>query len=620
MSDNIKLSTDVTFLQAAEGEAAGGAKKFRIVAYTGAPIRQAWSREPVVIDLAGMTLPSTIPIVFGHDYSLGSILGQGTPTVQGNELIVEGEILAEGDAARQVLALAAAGYQWQASVGADVGRHLRFGEDQSTTANGQTLVGPVRVVRASTLRETSFVTLGADRSTAVSIAAEEAAEELLMADNAKSQPADEVVETPVVEAAAEVAVEPLKVEDKSEQLVAEIASLTKKVSDMEKLIATRDERPAAPAVHVAPTNAVTPEVIEASFALQGGLPGVEKKYDEKTLEAAHKARRELSLGEVIVQAAVANGYDGSRRLNASTLRSLLQAAFQPDVKAGWATHSISGILSSTANKFLLAGFDSVESAWRQISAVRSVNDFKTLTSYRLNGGFKFEQVGNGGELKNAGASDESRTISADTYGIMTSVTRTDLINDDLGALTAVPQRIGRGGALKLNDVFWTAFQDDASFFTTARGNKKTATGALSISTLKTIATMFRKLKDPDGNPVAIEPRLLLVPVDQELAAAEIMGSTLIQSGATGGQPERNVMAGRYQVVASTYLSNTDDFYLLASPSDLPVMEVAFLNGVQSPIVETAEADFNTLGVQMRGYFDFGVAKAEYLAGIKADVS
>jgi hypothetical protein len=608
---NIKLSTEVTFLQAAEGEAASGAKKFRIVAYTGAQIRQAWSREPVVIDLAGMTLPSTIPIVFGHDYSLGSILGQGRPSVQGGQLVVEGEILADSDAARQVLALAAAGYEWQASVGADVGRHLRFGEDQSTTANGQTLVGPVRVVRASTLRETSFVTLGADRSTAISIAAEEVAGEEPMAHNATPQPADEVIETPVVAAAASVAVEPEKIEDKSNELKAEIAALTEKVSNMEKLQAARDERPAAPAVHVAQP-AVTPEVIEASFALQGGLPNVERHYDAKTLEAAHKARRELSLGEVLVQAAVANGYDGSKRVTASTLRPILAAA--------WATHSISGILSSTVNKFLLSGFDSVESAWRSISAVRSVNDFKTLTSYRLNGGFKFEQVGNGGELKNAGASDEQRTISADTYGIMTSVTRTDLINDDLGALTAVPQRIGRGGALKLNDVFWAAFQDDASFFTTARGNKKTATGALSISTLKTIATMFRKLRDPDGNPVAIEPRMLLVPVDQELAAAEIMGSTLIQSGATGGQPERNVMAGRYQVVASTYLSNADDFYLLASPADLPVMEVAFLNGVQSPIVETAEADFNTLGVQMRGYFDFGVAKAEYLAGIKADVS
>jgi hypothetical protein len=51
---------------------------------------------------------------------------------------------------------------------------------------------------------------------------------------------------------------------------------------------------------------------------------------------------------------------------------------------------------------------------------------------------------------------------------------------------------------------------------------------------------------------------------------------------------------------------------------MPVMEVAFLNGVQSPIVETAEADFHTLGIQMRGYFDFGVAKAEYLAGMKCD--
>ena len=612
MSDNIKLSTDVTFLQAADGEAAAGPKKFRIVAYTGAPIRQAWSREPVVIDLAGMTLPSTIPIVMGHDYALGSILGQGRPSVQGNELIVEGEILADNETARQVLALGAAGYQWQASVGADVGRHLRFGEDQATTANGQTLQGPVRVVRASTLRETSFVTLGADRSTAVSIAAEEAAQESTMADNANTQPADEVVETPKVEAAATDAVVPEKVEDKSEQLVAAIDALTQKVENMEKLNAARDERAAAPAVHIAEPTVPSAQVIEASFALQGNLPGVEKKYDEKTLEAAHKARRELSLGEVILQAAVANGYDGSRRVNASTLRPILAAA--------WATHSISGILSSTVNKFLLAGFDSVESAWRSISTVRSVNDFKALTSYRLNGGMKFEKVANGGELKNAGVSDESRTISAETYGIMTSVTRTDLINDDLGALTAVPQRIGRGGALKLNDVFWADFVDDGSFFTTARGNKKTSAGALSISTLKVIATMFRKLRDPDGNPVAIEPRILLVPVDQELAAAEIMGSTLIQSGATGGQPERNVMAGRYQVVASTYLTNADDFYLLASPSDLPVMEVAFLNGVQSPIVETAEADFNTLGVQMRGYFDFGVAKAEYLAGIKADVS
>jgi phage major head subunit gpT-like protein len=540
---NLKLETNVTFLQAADGDAAVGPKKFRIVAYTGAPIRQGWSREPVVIDLAGMTLPSTIPIVLGHDYALGSILGQGTPTVQGGELIVEGEILADNETARQVLALAEKGYQWQASVGADVGRHLKFGEDQSTTANGQSLVGPVRVVRASTLRETSFVTLGADRSTAISIAAEEAAQESTMAEHANEKPIEEVVQAAATEAPASVAVEAPKVEARNYE--AEIASLNEKVVNMEKLIATRDERPAAPAVHVAKTQD-SAAVIEASFALQGGLPNVDKHFDAQTLEAADKARRTTSLGEVLVAAAEANGYTGPRRLSAATLRPIMQAA--------WATHAITGILSNTANKFLLAGFTSVESAWRSISTVRSVNDFKTLTSYRLNGGMKFEKVPNGGELKSAAASEESRTISADTYGIMTSVTRTDLINDDLGALTAVPQRIGRGGALKLNDVFWAEFVDDASFFTTARGNKKNTAGALSLTNLKAIATMFRKLRDADNNPVAVDPRILLVPADQELAAAEIMGSALIQSGASGGQPDRNVLAGRYQVVSTTYLS------------------------------------------------------------------
>jgi hypothetical protein len=604
--NTIKIDSGVEFLKAAEGDSAPAGKKFRIVAYTGAPIRQGWSREPVVIDMAAMQLPATVPVVLGHDYSLGSILGQGRPFIEAGQLIVEGEILASNANADQVAALAAAGYQFQASVGADVRRHQKIDADGVTQVNGSAHVGPVRIVKASALREVSFCTLGADAATSVTIAAE-ADEESFMADNATQTPAEEPIVAAAVEATANVAVEAKPEVDHAEV----IASLTKKVEQMEKLIATRDERPAAPAVHMAQPTARTPEVIEAAFALQGGLPNVEKQYDVKVLEAAAKIQRTTSLGEVLLSAAEEGGYTGARRITAATL--------QPILKAAWATHAISGILSSTVNKFLLAGFSGVESSWRQISTVRSVNDFKTLTSFRLNGGMKFEKVAPGGELKNAGLSDETRTISAETYGIMTSVTRNDLINDDLGALTAVPQRIGRGGALKLNDVFWASFQDDSTFFTTGRGNKKATAGALSLANLKAIATLFRKLKDPDGNPVAVEPRVLLVPADIELAAAEIMGSALLVGGSSAA-PDRNVLAGRYQVVSTSYLSSAEDYYLLASPADMPVMEVAFLNGVQSPIVETAEADFNTLGVQMRGYFDFGVAKAEYLAGVKADAS
>jgi hypothetical protein len=38
------------------------------------------------------------------------------------------------------------------------------------------------------------------------------------------------------------------------------------------------------------------------------------------------------------------------------------------------------------------------------------------------------------------------------------------------------------------------------------------------------------------------------------------------------------------------------WYLLADPNDLPVIEMAFLNGKEAPTIETADADFNMLGI------------------------
>ena len=57
--------------------------------------------------------------------------------------------------------------------------------------------------------------------------------------------------------------------------------------------------------------------------------------------------------------------------------------------------------------------------------------------------------------------------------------------------------------------------------------------------------------------------------------------------------------------------------LFRSPRNLASVVVSFLNGQQNPTVDMAEADFNQLGVQFRGYHDFGVDLAEYLAGIKS---
>lgn len=80
-------------------------------------------------------------------------------------------------------------------------------------------------------------------------------------------------------------------------------------------------------------------------------------------------------------------------------RNVLHFAFGQNIQAAFSTIDTGGILSNIANKFLLAGFFSVARTWRNITSVRNVSGFKTVTSYRPTGRDQYEQIDSGGELK-----------------------------------------------------------------------------------------------------------------------------------------------------------------------------------------------------------------------------
>jgi hypothetical protein len=194
-----------------------------------------------------------------------------------------------------------------------------------------------------------------------------------------------------------------------------------------------------------------------------------------------------------------------------------------------------------------------------------------------------------------------------------------MINDDLNALSMIPQRMGRGAALAMNEAIWSEFQaSNSSYYqsvSAASGN------ALSLSSLTSATTAFRKLTDPDGNPLGIAPRVLLVPPELEITAAQLMSSSLLILGdgtKAGGavQPASNVLQGRYRVVVSNYLTSASTWWLLADAADLATLDVVFLNGQQAPTIEQVAPDYQVLGVAIRGWMDFGVTKAEPLACLR----
>jgi hypothetical protein len=368
-------------------------------------------------------------------------------------------------------------------------------------------------------------------------------------------------------------------------------------------------------------------VVEAAVARTMGIGGLDKAYAPQVLEASSRAfRNGLGLVELLMLAARANGHnDVSHRNPEGLLRAAFQSGGDAVRASGVSTYDVSGILSNVGNKAIVQNFDAVDPAWSSIAATRPVADFKQITSYSLTGDMQYSEVAPGGELKHATAGETSYTNQAKTYGRMFGIDRRDIINDDLGAFNSVMKRIGRGGALKLNDVFWTAFLNNSAFFTALRGNFDDGSDSeltSDASALKAAEVLFMNQTDPDGKPVGIMPKLLVVPPAYYRLALQLMNSSALITGASATMGSTNTFAGNFKVVTSPYMANSaytgysaKKWYLLADPQDMPVIEACFLNGVQRPTVESAQADFNQLGIQFRGYFDFGVALQEYRGGV-----
>ena len=667
-------------LQAAESSEDGTPKlrRFSMKAYNGGRLNVGFG-YPVVVDLSGLRVTAKArPILRQHDPD--RIVGH-TDSVKINDgsIDVSGTVSGANDHSREVVDAADAGFPWQASIGASVKRMVFVDKGETAQANGRTFTGPLYVARQSVLGEVSFVPLGADDTTSARMVAG-ATESFLEASSMKfeqwlaskglvqasldedtltalramfdAETAEDTVaaaagDDTVQAAAGDGATLPsASADDAITAIRAESARINQinaacanhpeiaataidkgwdvaRAQTQVELVELRASRPTAPNLNLGNGGPDRMSVISAAVHSAANLDDqiVIAETDEASLEAAQREfRAGIGLQELLLEAAIANGYQQrSIRSVVNDLGGVLRAAFS--------TTSLSGILGNVANKGVAAAFDAVESGWRDITAIRPVNDFKTHTSYSLTGDLEYEEVAGDGELKHGTVGEESYTNQAKTYGKLFAITRKDIINDDLGMFASVPRKIGRGAALKLNTVFWTEFMDNASFFTAGRNNRETGAGsALDIDALTAAELAFLDQTDPDGQPLGVMPAILLVPNALNVLATRLMSASGVNNG--GGStdtPDDNPHAGKFNVVRSSYLSNstitgnsTTAWYLLADPMDLPVIEVAFLNGVETPTVESADADFDTLGIQVRGYHDFGVTKQEYRGGVAND--
>jgi hypothetical protein len=645
---------------------------FSVTAYTGGELSVRYWDHPVVIDLQGLEFSRSV--VANLDHVESQRVGHVTEKAKTeSEIQLSGTFSAATTFRDEVVNSAADGFEWEASVEVDPTQLLEVEAGESITVNGKEVKGPVYVAVKSELTGFGFVSHGADRSTTVSIAASKSKKAGIAMDEELKAFIKDMGFTPEDLSETQIAamkasfegkgtpapVKRPKLTDGIEARQAEsdrvdnivdiaLAACDKRPYDMEAIKSLAEQGieakwpvekfrlelleaslpPAHTVFRTKGDDRLNTRVLEAAVCMAGKLKDHEKRFDDQTLQAAHdRFPGGIGLKQLFLLAARTNGYNSdSMNVDINVQRAAFGMTGHHSVQASeFSTLSLPTVFSNTANKFLMEGWNAVDMTPLKIAAVRPVSDFKQITTVSLTGDLMFEQVGPDGEIKHGTLGELPYTNKADTYARMLGVTRTDIINDDLGALTAAPRKLGRGGALKLNDLFWAAFLSNATFFTSARKNVSTDTGALGLLGLEQADTIFMDQTDPDGNPLGVMPAILLAPTAAKATALQLMNAEKIK-GSTD-EPDVNIWRDRFRVESSPYMSNVkytgnsaSAWYLLADPADLPVIEIVALNGRVEPVIETADADFNVLGVQMRGYSDVGVEKQEYRAGVRADGS
>ena len=633
-----------------------GKHKVKGLAYSGGKMRLfGWSR-PVVVDLSGMNIPGDVPLLTDHTNFTEGRIGVVTATLTESGLEIAGEIVAGSDAAENIVTQGKAGADWQLSIGAEV-EAAELVQEGKRVVNGIEHEAPFYHVTKSTLREVSVVAVGADKATHMKVTAslqlkgnsimekEVIGNGELGTGNGEAKPAATVEAAMPTAPAAEpvdvkaVAAEAVKVERERVAMIKAVCN--GEFADIEAqaiaegwdknqvneavLAAFRKKQPVADVnITIKKDKSMNAKHIEAALSLRAGIDGdsLAKSMGEATVEAAAKDA-DMPLAGILAECMKLEGM--------SVPRSFDNAA----IKAAFSTVSLPGILSNVAQKKLLQAYQAQPIIATKLCTTADLSDFKENQRYRLTDIGDLKPVGADGEIKDGSVAEEAAVNQLDTYAKKFCLTRKMIINDDLGAFLKVPTAMGNRAARLVDQLFFKRLManptmtDGKALFCAPHKNQLTgANSALSADSLKKAIQLFLNQTDRDGQPINVEPSILLVPTALKFLAQELtQGRALIMSGGAENtvRPAINVLADEgLSVVSSPYLSNTKydgasdaAWYLFGKPGTVDTFEIGYLKGKRTPTVERGDLDFNVLGIWFRVFFDVGIREQDHRGMVRA---
>lgn len=277
------------------------------------------------------------------------------------------------------------------------------------------------------------------------------------------------------------------------------------------------------------------------------------------------------------------------------------------------TSDFANILDAAGNKAVSTGFASAQQAWRLVFKKGSLPNLEQFKRVNLQDAPEMLPVDQGGEIKHGVIGDKGETIQLSTLARKIRITRRALLADDLSLFDSLFMKFGARAGNSIDALAFGLLTSNpnmadgsALFLDAAARGKNLATTAAIVSSTSVDVGYQRMMQQagPNGIKYGIVPRYLIVGPKNRVSAHILttsMQDTTSNSNANGGSNAFSDL----QAITTPHLGN--DWYLAASPAMADTIEVAFLDGKESPTIYTVENDGDILGRTFIAYFDVGAA-------------
>jgi len=245
--------------------------------------------------------------------------------------------------------------------------------------------------------------------------------------------------------------------------------------------------------------------------------------------------------------------------------------------------SLPEVLGEAIHKKMIENYNAPDQydLWRQLANVVPVPDFRNQERVRYGGYGDLPIVAESGNYTAlASPSDESADYKVSKRGGTEKVTLELIKNDDVGVIMDIPRRLARAGKRTLSKFVLDFLRTNPTIYDAKAlahvDHNNLLTDALSESSWSAARLAMMKQQEYGvSDLLGIPPRFLLVPADLEKAAYDLFVRDT-------NNDETFVQSQKPKILVPWYWTDPNDWVAMASPTDIPTIEIGFLDGNEEP--------------------------------------